>query len=181
MVVERSRVPAHFPTFNRCLLWLRSRRPPRVLITVGRAMIVVAVVGLVCGAIRWYMPESPQVLALRQKVKYHQKRAKAWGRFATLSEEGRTTLRIGSREDESRGEVLALWNFTPRPKDAEGEKAYNRRCAAIAARCREMQDYHDRLRRKWDRAVSEPWEKVALDPDPPLSPDMSPLSAESSL
>lgn len=100
----------------------------------------------------------------------HQLKAKLWGYYAKISGEGVTDLGPGWLEDKTRGEILSFNHFVPRPrpKDAARAAAFDHKCAAIAAKCRTMQGYYERLRRKWEHAASHPGKVVPPDPPPPL-------------
>lgn len=145
-------------------------RLPRVRFTVGRMMIAVAIAGAVCAGVRALLPESPQVLALRQRAREHQGQARVWAHYAKISEEGVTTLQRGWLIDGRPGEILQFNHFVPRrrPVDPDGAKAFDRECAAVAAKCRVMQGYHEQLGRKWEDAADNPSKVVTLDPPPPL-------------
>lgn len=145
-------------------------RLPRVRFTIGRMMIAVALAGAACVVVRGLLPESPQILALRQRAKEHQRQARVWGRYAKISAEGVTTLQRGWLMDGTPGEILQFNHFVPRPRpvDPDGAKAFDRECAAVAAKCRVMQGYHEQLGRKWEDAASDPSKVVPPDPPPPL-------------
>jgi hypothetical protein len=130
-------------------------------------MVAVAGVAIV---LWWFKPESPESRSRRERAQHHQNEAKLWDGYAKLSERAVTTLQPGILPDCRSAMILEFNHFLPRsrpPGVAEGA-AFDRECASIAAKCRTIAAYHDRLRRKWERAAWYPWQAVPPDPPPPL-------------
>jgi len=139
-----------------------------------RTFIVGLVAVLAClgvGSLLMLRPESAEVAALRERAKVNGLKAKMWAQYAELSDKGVTSLGAGQLDDYTPGEILSFNHFIPRPRPTAPEQAeaFDRECAAIAAKCRMMQAYYDRLRIKWERAAYHRSGALPPDPPPPLS------------
>jgi hypothetical protein len=119
-------------------------------------------VGLAGG--RWYLGQTPQVLECRWRARIHAGLARNWAEYAKLSEEGRagiTNLVPGQGTLEFYDAYPLQWPASP-----EAAAEFDRRCAEVAAICRDRAEYHVRMRQKWLRGADRPWESVAPDPPP---------------
>ncbi len=150
-------------------------RVPGVRFTVRRLMVAVAVLAVALGTERLLIRWTHFRASAQRSAVNHRAEVMGWESCAKLSDEGVTSLTPTWRGDRTRGEVLHFNHFVPRarPTDAGQAAAFDRECAAIAAKCRAMARYHDGLRRKWERAASRPWESISPDPPPPLPLEQS--------
>lgn len=131
--------------------------------------LIATLAGFGMAAYQW-RPEPPEVVALREKANANGLQAKMWARYASLSDEGVTSIGIGQLDDYSNGEILSFNHFVPRPrpKDAEQAEEFDHECAAIAAKCRIMQAHYEAMQIKWERAADQRSSNVPPDPAPPL-------------
>ena len=164
-------------------------RPPRGRVTVRRLMAAVAVVGLACGGELMRRRRD----AYRARAAYHALQ-EAQARTAPVPLELIDPAEVWRREAEAqrRAEAEALraldarraarlpttqqerrepWYRGMRAWEAEWE---SRRAARALAASRERAAYHRRMRLRFERAASRPWESVRVE-DPPadLSDELS--------
>lgn len=142
------------------------------------ALAVGLTVGLAyLGAVWLWRPEPAGVAAFREQAKANAQKAKMWSYYAKLSDEGVTKIDAGYIEDYSNGtirytpgEILSFNHFVPRPrpKDPEEAAAFDRECAATAAKCRIMQAHYEKMRLKWEQAADQWSNDVPPDLPPPL-------------
>jgi len=170
--MERSADRGRFPAFRTGLNAKRTLPWPSFRITTRRA-IILGLVAASLGLGGWILtrPTPPEILARRERAKAHRGHAKLWERYAKLSDEGVTRLdpiRLGGG---GTGGFLSFNHFQPRPRPADPAEAdaFDRDNAATAAKCRQLQAYHDQLRIKWERAASHPYEPVPPDAPPPVN------------
>ena len=143
------------------------------------ALIVGFTAGLVyLGAVWLWRPEPARIATFLAQAKANGQQARMWAYYAKLSDEGVTSIDAGPIEDYSTGvlrytpgEILSFNHFVPRPrpKDALQAAAFDRECAATAAKCRMMQAHYEVLRIKWERAADQWSNDVPPDLPPPLA------------
>lgn len=151
---------------------------PSVRLMVLSAFIVGLTAGLAFLGAAWlWTPEPARIAALREQAKANAQKAKMWAYYAELSDKGVTSIDAGYIEDYSTGtlrytpgEILSFNHFVPRPrpKDPEEAAAFDRECAATAAKCRMMQAHYEKQRIKWERAAAQWSNDVPPDALPPL-------------
>jgi hypothetical protein len=143
----------------------------RFRLTIRGLMIATAAVAVALAVGVWNRGPTPWVKECRQRALNHGMSEGIWIENTKLSEQGRTwILSLGP----GRYGLEILDPYPPeRPKDPKGAEEFDRRCAETTAICRDRAAYHRRMRQKWLRAASHPWESVPPDPPPPfpIEPD----------
>lgn len=154
------------------IISFRKRR-----LTISRLMLLIAASGLALGGGIWAYKVWPEVEHRRLRAAVHAKEARTWAENTAATERMEVTIHRRPRTElksdkySSKSEhfysfhrthegnsIKVFFNNHYRPGYREG----------LSAVCRERAEYHDRMRRKWARAVWTPW--VVVEPDPPLPP-----------
>lgn len=135
-------------------------RQPMIRFTVRRMMVVVALVAVAIGA-------TLEVKRLGRLSREYRRRA------VTSAREERMWRREAKGEVASELEARCLSDAL-RAKDQDLADLWAEQASASACEIREVGEilnHHARLRRKYERAASRPWEPVAPDPpEPHLTP-----------
>lgn len=151
-----------------------GRRP-----TVRRLMIIVAACALTLGGGIWMVAMWKESRIRREMALRHTPEAAQWSRIAQLSDERRIAVQRHRILAPKRDYLQAMGYDVHRPYTYDGEIIDDADTAALArsqeefrgeftAICRERADYHERMLRKWNRAMWLPWTRV--DPDTPRPP-----------
>jgi hypothetical protein len=142
---------------------VRAWRLPRPRFTVRGMMVAVAVAAVLCCGYHWL----PVARARRHRAVNCQWMAYFWGLRERACWQGRVVL-IKESSDGVPVDVVETWPWPlPRPSDSLGSAAFDKNCAAAAAKCHLMIDYFAMLAQKYDRAALYMWEDLPPDPPPP--------------
>jgi hypothetical protein len=136
----------------------------RCRLSIRGLMIATAAVAVALASGVWYLGQTPWAKECRQRALNHGMSEGIWIENTRLSEQGRATiLSLGP----GRYGLEILDPYPPeRPKSPKAAEEFDRRCAETTAICSDRAAYHRRMRQKWLRAATHPWESVP--PDPPL-------------